>query len=53
MIQIARAVCLEMSLASFGMLKNLLLKANLIGGGGGGGRASSGSVFSSRAGTSV
>ena len=52
MMQIARAVCLEMSLASFGMLKNLLLKANLIGGGGGGGKASSRSVFSSRAGTS-
>ena len=31
MIQFARAACLEVSLASFGMLEDLLLKANLIG----------------------
>ena len=53
MIQFARAVGLEVSLVSFEMLEDLLLKANLIGRGGGGGKASSRSVFSSRAGTSV
>ena len=53
MIQIARAVGLEVSLASFEMLEDLLLKANLIGRRGGGGRASSKSAFSSCAGTSV
>ena len=53
MIQFARDVGLEVSLASFGMLEDLLLKAYLIGGGRGGGMASSRSVFSSRAGTSV
>ena len=51
MIQFARAVVLEVSLASFGMLEDLLLKTNLIGRGGG--KASSRSVYSSRAGTSV
>ena len=53
MIQFARVVVLEVSLASFGMLKDLLLKANLIGRGGSGGKASSRSVFSSCFGTSV
>ena len=53
MIQFARAVGLEVSLASFGMLEDLLLKANPIGRCGGGGRASSKSAFSSCAGTSV
>ena len=41
MIQFVRAVGLEVSLASFGMLEDLLLKTNLIGRGGGGGKASS------------
>ena len=53
MIQFARAVGLEVSLASFGMLEDLLLKANLVGRGGGGGRTSSTSAFSSCAGTSI
>ena len=53
MIQFARAVGLEVSLASFGMLEDLLLKANLIGRRGGGGKTSSKSTFSSCAGTSV
>ena len=53
MIQFARAVGLEVSLASFGMLEDLLSKANVIGRRGGGGRASSKSAFSSCAGTSV
>ena len=53
MIQVARAVGLEVSLASFGMLEDLLLKTNLIGRDRGGGKASSRSVFSSRTGTSV
>ena len=53
MIQFARAVSLEVSLASFGMLKDLLLKATLIGRGGGGSKASSRSVFSNCARTSV
>ena len=53
MIQFARAVGLEVSLASFGMLEDLLWKASLIGRRGGGGRASSKSAFSSCAGTSV
>ena len=53
MIQFARAVGLEVSLASFGMFVHLLLKANLIGRGGGRGRASSRSAFSSSAGTSI
>ena len=52
MIQFARAVGLEVYLASFGVLEELFLKANLIGRGGGGGKASSRSVFSSRAGSS-
>ena len=54
-IEFARAVGLEVSLASFGMLEDLLLKTNLIGRGGGGGRgkASSRSAFSSCTGTSV
>ena len=52
MIQFARAVGLEVSITSFGMLEDLLLKANLIGRRGGGGKASSKSTFSS-AGTSV
>ena len=52
MIQFAKAVGLEVSLASFGMLEDLLLKANLIGRRGGGGKASSKSTFSSCAGTS-
>ena len=51
MIQFARAVGLEVSLASFGMLEDLLLKANLIGRGGG--KVSSRSGFSSCAGSSV
>ena len=53
MIQFARAVGLEVSLASFGMLEDLLLKAKLIGRRGGGGKASSKSTFSSGAGTSI
>ena len=53
MIQFARAAGLEVSLASFGMLEDLLLKANVIGRAGGGGRASSRSAFSSCAGTSI
>ena len=53
MIQFARAVGLEKSLASFGMLEDLLLKANLIGRRGGGGKASNKSTFSSCAGTSI
>ena len=53
MIHFARAVGLEVFLASFGMLEDLLLKADLIGRRGGGGRASSKSAFSSCAGTSV
>ena len=53
MIQFARAVGFEVSLASFGMLEDLLLKANLIVRVGGGGRASSRSAFSSCAGTSI
>ena len=53
MIQFASAVGLEKSLTSFKMLKDLGLKANLIGRGGGGGKASSRSAFSSCAGTSV
>ena len=53
MIQFARAVGLEVFLASFGMLEDLLLKANSIGRRGGGGKASSKSTFSSCAGTSV
>ena len=44
---------LEVSLTSFGMLEELLLKANLIGRVGGGGRASSKSAFSSCAVTSI
>ena len=56
-IQFATAVGLEVSLASSGMLEDLLLKANLIGRGGGGarggGKTSSKSMYSSRAGTSV
>ena len=53
MIQFARAVSLEVSIASFGMLEDMLLKAILIGRRGGGGKASSKSAFSSCAGTSV
>ena len=53
MIQFARAVGFEVSLASFGMLEDLLLKANLIGRRGGGGKSSSKSTFSSCAGTSI
>ena len=53
MIQFARAVGLVVSLASFGMLEDLHLKANLIGRNGGGGRASSRSAFSSCAGTGI
>ena len=53
MIEFARAVGLEVSFASFGNLEDLLLKANLVGAGGGGVKASSRSVFSSRASTSV
>ena len=53
MIQFARAEGLEVSLASFGMLEDLLLKSNLIGRRGGGGKASNKSTFSSCAGTSV
>ena len=52
-IQFARAVGLEVSLASFGMLEDLHLKSNLIGRLGGGGKASNKSTFSSCAGTSV
>ena len=44
---------LEVFFASFGMLEDLLFKANLIGRGGGGGKASSRSAFSSCGGTSV
>ena len=53
MIQFARTVGSEVSLASSGMLEDLLLKRNLTGRGSGRGMASSRSVFSSRAGTSV
>ena len=53
MIRFARFVRLEVSLASFGMLEDLFLKANLIGRGGGLGKASSKSMYSSRAGTSL
>ena len=53
MIQFARAVGSEVSLASFGLLENLLSKANLICRGGGGGKGSRRSTFSSPAGTSV
>ena len=53
MIQFAMAVGLEVFLASFGMLEDLLLKADLIGRRGGGVKASSKSTFSSCAGTSV
>ena len=53
MIKFASAVGLEVSLASFGMLGDLLLKSNLIGRRGGGGKASNKSTFSSCAGTSV
>ena len=53
MIQFARAVGLEVFLASFGMLEDLLVKANLIVRRGGGAKASSKSTFSSCAGTSV
>ena len=53
MIQFAMAVGVEVSLASFGMLEVLLLKANLIGKRGGGGMGSSRTRFSSCAGTSV
>ena len=53
MIQFAKAIGLEVSLATFGMLEELLLRANLIGRCRGGRMASSRSVFSSRAGTSV
>ena len=50
MMQFAKAVGLKVSWASFGMLKDLLLKANVIGRGGGGGKASSRSAFSGCAG---
>ena len=53
MIQFARAVGLEVSLASFGMLGDLFLRTNLIGRRGGGERASIKSAFSSCAGTSL
>ena len=53
LIQFARAACSEVSLASFRMLENLLLKTNLIGRGAGGRTASSRSMYSTRAGTSV
>ena len=53
MIQFARDVGLKVSLASFGMLEDLLFKANLVGRIGGGGKASSRSAFSSCAGTNV
>ena len=53
MIQFARAVGLELSLASFQILEDLLLKTNILGSSGGGGKASSRSVFSSQAATSV
>ena len=53
MIKFPRAVGLKVSLSSFGMLEDLLLKSNLIGRRGGGGKASNKSTFSSCAGTSV
>ena len=53
MIQFARAVGLEVSLASFGMLEDLLLKTNLIGRGGGGGKTSIRSAISSFAGQAL
>ena len=53
MIRFARSVGLEVSLATFGMLEDLLLKANVIGRAGCGGRASSRSAFSTCAGTSI
>ena len=53
MIQFARAVGLEVSLASFEMLGDRLLKTNVIGRVGGRRKASSRSAFSSCAGTSV
>ena len=53
MIQFARTVALEVSLASIGMLADLLLKANLIERGVGGEKASSKSVFFSRTGSIV
>ena len=53
MIQFARAVGLEVSLASFGMLEDLLLQSSSIGRRGGGGKASNKSTFSICAGTSV
>ena len=53
MIQFAIAAGLEVTLASFEMLEDLLLNANLIGRSGGGGKASSSSAFTSRAETSV
>ena len=49
MVQFAKVMGLEVSLASFGMLEDLLLTATLIGGGRGGRKASSRSVFYSRA----
>ena len=53
MTKFARAVGLEVSLASFRMSEDLLLKSNLIGRRGGGRKASNKSTFSSCAGTSV
>ena len=53
MIQFTRVVGLEVSLASFGMLENLLANGNLISRDGGRGKAAAGSPFSSPAGTSV
>ena len=53
MIKFAKAVGLQVSLASFGLPEDLLLKPNLIGRVGGGKKASSRSAFSSCAGTSV
>ena len=55
MIQFARAVALEVFLASSRMLEELLLKVNLIGrcGNRGGGKTSCSSAFCSRTGTSV
>ena len=53
MIQLAKAVGLELSLASFGMSEDLLLKTNLIGRVGGGGRTSSRSAFSICAWTNI
>ena len=53
MIQFAGAVGLKVPLASFGILEDLLLKANLIVRGGDGGKASSRSVISSHAVTRV